>query len=307
MRPAITLLFAALPLLGQQSLEILSARYGAGAQTIDVTERLRSLVRDNQLVITVDIPTLGSDPAPGVGKSLTIRYRLDGRDAELIARDFEQVRIPLSATGFSIAELYSNQPAQPPPPPAPAPAPTLRLLSAQWGADGRFADVLPVLEPRITNNTLSIRATNQNLGVDPAVGKTKNLTVQYEWNGAAFELSVRENATLSIPNAGARQITHPAPATPTAAPAPAADIPPVGQPGGLRIFYARYGADPNNRIDVRERLRPYLHNDGLSLPVTRDTMGIDPPGFPKILEVIYEFRGRTFLKEVQQGGTLTLP
>ncbi len=308
MRLALTLLAAAV-LFGQQPLEILSATYGAGSQTVNVTDRVRALVSNNSLVLTVDIPTLGTDPAPGTGKSLTVRYRLDGREGETIARDFEQLRIPLSTTaapaaptsGFSIADLYGNKPAA-----APA-TPSLRILSARWGADTRYADVRANIEQRVQNNALSIRATNQNMGSDPAVGKDKFLIVQYEWQNATWEAQVKENGTLNLPASNARQIAS-QPASPvTAAPQPGASIAPVGQAGGLRIFYARYGADPNNRVDVRERLRPYLQNDRLSLAVSGNTMGIDPGGSPKILEVVYEYRGRTFLKEIPEGSTLTLP
>jgi len=318
MRLALTLLAAA-ALFGQQPLEILSATYGAGGQTVDVTDRLRALVSNNSLVLTVDIPTLGSDPAPGTGKSLTVRYRLDGREGEMIARDFEQLRIPLSATapaapaapaapssGFSIADLYGNKPA------TAAGTPGLRILSARWGADTRYADVRANLEQRVQNNALRVRATNQNMGSDPAVGEDKFLIVQYEWQNATWEAHVKENGTLNLPASNAKQIAAPVtsaqPAsTATAAPQPGASITPVGQAGGLRIFYARYGADANNRVDVRERLRPYLQNDRLSLAVSRDTMGVDPGGSPKILEVIYEYRGRTLLKEIPEGSTLTLP
>jgi len=304
-RLALTLL-AAVVLFGQQSLEILSATYGTGNQTVNVTDRVRALANNNSLVLTVDIPTLGSDPAPGIGKSLTVRYRLDGREGEMIARDFEQLRIPLATatapaaptSGFSIADLYGNKPAA---------APALRILSARWGADTRYADVRANLEQRVQNNALSVRATNQNMGSDPAVGKDKFLIVQYEWQNATWEAQVKENGTLNLPASNARQIAT-QPASPvTAAPQAGASIAPVGQAGGLRIFYARYGADPNNRVDVRERLRPYLQNDRLSLAVSRSTMGIDPGGSPKILEVVYEYRGRTFLKEIPEGSTLTLP
>lgn len=307
------LFLATAVLFGQQSLEILSATYGAGSQTVDVTDRLRALVTNNSLVLTVDIPTLGSDPAPGTGKSLTVRYRLDGREGEMIARDFEQLRIPLSATaapatpatpaapssGFSIADLYGNKPA--------AATPNLRILSARWGADTRYADVRANLEQRVQNNALRVRATNQNMGSDPAVGEDKFLIVQYEWQNATWEAQVKENGTLNLPASNAKQIAAQPAATVAAAPQPGANINPVGQAGGLRIFYARYGADPNTRVDVRERLRPYLQNDRLSLQVTRDAMGVDPGGSPKILEVIYEYRGRTFLKEIPEGSTLSLP
>ncbi|MCC6589335.1 MAG: DUF3395 domain-containing protein [Bryobacterales bacterium] len=323
MRPALILLGVAAALFGQQPLDIVSAQYGADTRMSDVTERVRGLVRDNSLVLTVDVPTLGSDPAPGTGKTLVIKYKLDGREMEMIARDFEQVKIPLSGGsppvqqaapsqsqgGFSIADLFKNNATAGTTPAAAAtpPRPTLRIVSAKWGADTRQADVRSVIESRIRDNAVSLKATNQNMGSDPAVGADKFLTVQYELGGSTYEMQTKEGSTLNIPSSSAKLVSSSATsASASSAPAAAASIPPIGQAGGLRIFYARYGPE-NARVDVRERLRPLLSNDRLSVAVNGSTMGVSPGNGSRVLEVIYEVRGRTFLKEVPEGGTLSLP
>lgn len=326
MRLALVLLGVA-ALFGQQPLEIISAQYGADTRMLDVTQRVRGLVRDNALVLTVDVPTLGSDPAPGTGKTLVIKYKLDGREMEMIARDFEQVKIPLSAGsappvqqaapaqsqgGFSIADLFKNNATSGSTTSSTAtatttPRPTLRIVSAKWGVDTRQADVRSVIESRIRDNAVSVKATNQNMGSDPAVGADKFLTVQYEVGGSTYEAQVKEGSTLNIPSSSAKLVTSATTsASASSAPAAAASIPPIGQAGGLRIFYARYGPE-NARVDVRERLRPLLSNDRLSVGVNGSTMGANPGNGSRVLEVIYEVRGRTFLKEVPEGGTLSLP
>jgi hypothetical protein len=58
---------------------IVRAIYGFGNQASDVTDRLRSMARDGRLDIAVDNDTMGSDPAPGRRKSLSIVYSIGGR------------------------------------------------------------------------------------------------------------------------------------------------------------------------------------------------------------------------------------
>jgi len=62
-------------------LNIVRATYGAGNRSQDVTGRLRSLIRDGRLNITVDNDTLGKDPAPGSRKTLRVSYST-GRGGE---------------------------------------------------------------------------------------------------------------------------------------------------------------------------------------------------------------------------------
>ncbi|MBI1739503.1 MAG: hypothetical protein HYR57_01270 [Candidatus Koribacter versatilis] len=62
----------------QGRLNIVKATYGAGNRNQDVTERLRSLIREGRLDIAVDNDTLGTDPAPGSRKTLWVSYSAGG-------------------------------------------------------------------------------------------------------------------------------------------------------------------------------------------------------------------------------------
>jgi hypothetical protein len=169
---------------------------------------------------------------------------------------------------------------------------------------------------------------NAAMGSDPAVGKDKSLDLTYEWNGYVYAVSAKEGRTVNLPDSGAKRLGAMAAAPagrgpdsdagraagnrgagsgPTASPSAGREIPPIGTPGGLRIFYARYGAQ-GQEIDVRERLRPLLQDNTLNTTINAASMGGDPsPGVAKSVRVIYEFRGRTFEKIVADGQTLALP
>jgi len=55
-------------------LTIVRATYGAGNRNRDVTDRLRSLIRDGRLTITANNDAFGGDPAPGARKVLMVTY-----------------------------------------------------------------------------------------------------------------------------------------------------------------------------------------------------------------------------------------
>jgi hypothetical protein len=64
-------------------LNIVQATYGTdGRHRADVTGRLRSLIRDGRLDITVDNGTMGTDPAQGRPKTLWVRYTVGGRSQQ---------------------------------------------------------------------------------------------------------------------------------------------------------------------------------------------------------------------------------
>ncbi len=75
------------------SLYIVSARYGDGRRYADVTNRVRSMVRDGRLDINVDNDTLGVDPARRRQKSLLVVYSFNGSQQEI--RVDEQGRLTL--------------------------------------------------------------------------------------------------------------------------------------------------------------------------------------------------------------------
>jgi hypothetical protein len=60
------------------NLRIVSASWGAGRQTQDVTSRLQSFVRNNRISVQATPQNLG-DPAYGVSKTLNVTYMYQGR------------------------------------------------------------------------------------------------------------------------------------------------------------------------------------------------------------------------------------
>ena len=82
------------PAPGVGNLEIVRAFYGLNNRTNDVSQLLRSQIRNNTLVLQVNNRNLGGDPAPGADKVLTVIYRLDGREQSRTVREGNTLRIP---------------------------------------------------------------------------------------------------------------------------------------------------------------------------------------------------------------------
>src|SRR5712692_2702176 len=82
------------------SFELLRAEYGAGDTWVDVTARVRSLVRGESLNIRVDNDTLGGDPNPGTAKTLRLRVRDDsGRERMLSYREKDVIGMAIRTNG----------------------------------------------------------------------------------------------------------------------------------------------------------------------------------------------------------------
>lgn len=64
---------------GHGALQIVRATYGDGRFSSEVTDRVRSLVRNGRLDIEVENRVLGIDPARGRAKLLVVIYTVDGR------------------------------------------------------------------------------------------------------------------------------------------------------------------------------------------------------------------------------------
>jgi hypothetical protein len=77
------------PVARPELLIIRHATYGSldGSRVADVTREVAALAQDGVLQLTVQNTLFGPDPAPRQEKQLTIRYTLDGRDAEKSARE----------------------------------------------------------------------------------------------------------------------------------------------------------------------------------------------------------------------------
>ena len=82
--------------------------------------------------------------------------------------------------------------------PAAVPA-SLSILKAVYKAEGAEKNVTSIVAGMVTNHTLNMNVNNAMLGGDPAVGKVKQLVVEYELGGKRLAQTVNEDDTLSIP------------------------------------------------------------------------------------------------------------
>lgn len=83
------------PAPGSGNLQIVRAFYGINNRTNDVSQLLRSQIRNSSLVLQVNNRNLGGDPAPGADKVLTVIYRLGGgREQTTTVKEGNALRIP---------------------------------------------------------------------------------------------------------------------------------------------------------------------------------------------------------------------
>ena len=73
---------------------VIRAYYGWGGSTVNVTEMLRSRMRDGQISFVVTNNALGGDPAVGADKILVVIYRYQGRESAAIVREGNTLTIP---------------------------------------------------------------------------------------------------------------------------------------------------------------------------------------------------------------------
>jgi len=76
------------------SVRIIRAYYGFQANTVNVTELLRSRMRDNQISFVVTNSAMGGDPAVGADKVLVVIYRYQGRETAVIVREGFTLTLP---------------------------------------------------------------------------------------------------------------------------------------------------------------------------------------------------------------------
>ena len=75
----------------------------------------------------------------------------------------------------------------------------LRVYSARYGSGGRGMDVTGRVQSMVRNGTLRFRVNNDSMGADPAPGQTKQLYMQYSYNGQNRNITYRENDEVRIP------------------------------------------------------------------------------------------------------------
>ncbi|HEV8525050.1 MAG TPA: DUF3395 domain-containing protein [Terriglobales bacterium] len=266
------LFLIALPVLaqsGQQAGQIIRADYGSGNNWVEVTERVRALIRGDSLNFRVTNDTFGVDPRPGKEKVLRIQIQDNrGRTQQLTFKENQYVSLQVLGGGPYVSARSGR----------------LKINRAQYGAAGRFMDVTARLNSRIQRNQLSLQVTNDNMGGDPAVGKDKTLTVRYTYNGRPGRVAISEGNYLRLPDRNASY-----------------------QSSNLQILRADYGAG-NRFMDVTARLNSQIQSDQLSLQVTNENMGGDPAvGQDKTLRIQYTYNGRPGQVAISEGNYLRLP
>lgn len=161
--------------------ELLHAEYGADNDWFDVTQRVGSMLRNNNASFRIQGSTLGVDPAVGLRKvfRLVTRER-NGKIQHLEFREKESITL----RGYS---FDSNSKG-------------LRILGAEYGAGNQVADVTAQVDELIRGGQMTVQVTNETLGGDPAPKQTKALTVWYTFNGLAAQAVVEENDYLKMPD-----------------------------------------------------------------------------------------------------------
>ena len=289
-KTAISILLLGLPMIvaaQQSSVRVLRAEWGAGQTWVDVTQPVQAIIDARQPSFRVDADALGRDPLPGTPK--TLRVRIQATNGQVQSFDYKDLEtVSLRTWGVAsgrgrdnrLPGMRSRQGSS---------AGELRILSAQYGDGRRQTDVTTILTSAIQNNTLAIQAVNQNLGGDPAPAVVKRLTVQYQWQGQTYDVTVPENGWLRLPEGSG------------------SGAPSTGVTTALRIVQASYG-EGSRQLDVASRLQSLVQNDRLILKASNETMGGDPArGANKKLTVVYEWQGRRYQTSVSEDSTLTLP
>ena len=76
------------------SLKIIRGYYGVQGRTVNVTDVLRSRIRDGALSFVVTNSALGGDPAVGADKILIVVYRYQGKESATAVREGYSLAIP---------------------------------------------------------------------------------------------------------------------------------------------------------------------------------------------------------------------
>lgn len=79
---------------GSRGLFIVSATYGIGERTIDVTQMLRALVKANHVSVEIENDNLGQDPAPNTPKQLTVTYEWQGHQEVRTVQEHDTLTLP---------------------------------------------------------------------------------------------------------------------------------------------------------------------------------------------------------------------
>lgn len=150
------------------------------------------------------------------------------------------------------------------------------------------SDVTAQVAPMVTNDTLTVDASNDNFG-DPASGVCKQLKVEFTFDGVPGTKSVYERGKLKI---SIKDKPDPAQAAASK----------------LVIHKAVYGVLPDgDSIDVTAIIAGMVRTNSLAFTVNNDDLGDPAPDENKQLRVDYTFNGKDGSQTVAEGKTLKIP
>lgn len=176
---------------------ILYATYGTGRREVDVTGRLRELARRDERFRLTNDTFGGIDPDPGQTK----RLRIVARDRAGQQRSFEyreyQTVDGSQFVGWGRGDWGGNDSGWGPQRPGSG---RLTIDSASYGSDGRWVDVTRAVRAQVRGDRLELEVRNELLGVDPAPGARKTLSVTYRWGSEPVNtVRTREGDTMRLP------------------------------------------------------------------------------------------------------------
>lgn len=273
-RLAVTLftLFSA-ALAAAQQYEIVRADYGFGDQRVDVTQRLREVVRTHS-TFRMGNSTFGVDPSPGNKKSLRIFAR--GPQGETQTFEYRESSTIDSSqfSGTGGGNWAGGFPD------GGGDAGAYTILHAEYGTERNHVDVTNRLR-ELARADITFRMGNSTFGVDPDPGFIKTLRIYARGpEGRERMFEYRESSTVDgsqfkawgrgewgnegwnggWEGGGFRDHDH--------------DRDRQDDAGQYVILRAEYGTD-RNRVDVTERLRELARADR-SFRMGNSTFGVDP-------------------------------
>ncbi len=164
------------------TLVIDNAVYGAlvheGEGWVDVTSKVKALAARGTRRIPATNDMAGTDPANMIIKELSVDLIVAGARKRLTAPENDTLELPPGAE--VVRALYGDIP------------PDTELKD-------RIVDITGKLASLVKDGTLSVVATNELAGRDPAYLTVKKLRVEYTLNGAHRSVTVGENQPITLP------------------------------------------------------------------------------------------------------------
>ncbi|RYX80646.1 hypothetical protein EON83_27615 [bacterium] len=180
-------------------LEIKRASYQSPVATaaVDVTERLRDMIKRGQTSVGATSGDMGGDPAPGEVKELILDFVLDGKPGTLTIEEWGRLIFPTSEKQLAEARKQEKNPmnltfVRPPAPTDARPKEAIPLdgvvdLTAKMGAEGRLRWDVPAGEWVVVR--MGYTATGTENHPAPAAGrglecdKMSKSALDTHWNG----------------------------------------------------------------------------------------------------------------------------